>query len=265
MVARAVDYASSDALGTGVMCDCVTALLNNALGCYPMALIAAERAHRYSRELGIATLVLPELIEAASRCGQTGRALLALQELAESTQGSVTDWALSMQARSRAVVSEGTVAEACYQEAIERLGRTGVRVELARAHLLYGEWLRRENRRHDARVQLRSAVEIFSSTGSKAFLERSYRELMATGETVRKRRDETRYELTSQEAEIARLAGSGYTNTEIGTELFISPRTVEWHLRKVYTKLGVCSRRQLRTALGVGQARAVAMSSSVAP
>ena len=170
MVARVTDLASSEVLGMGVMSDCTTALLNNALGCYSMALIAAERAHRYSRELGIATLVLPELIEAASRCGQTGRALLALQELVESTQGNVNDWALSMQARSRAILSEGTVAEACYQEAIERLGRSGVRVELARAHLLYGEWLRRENRRYDARGQLRLAVEIFSSTGSKAHL-----------------------------------------------------------------------------------------------
>lgn len=261
MVARVADLASSDVLGMGVMSDCTTALLNNALGCYSMALVAAERAHRYSRELGIATLVLPELIEAASRCGQSGRALLALQELAESTQGNVTDWALSMQARSRALVSEGNVAEGCYQEAIERLGHTGVQVELARAHLLYGEWLRRENRRYDARIQLRSAFEIFSSTGSKAFLERTYRELLATGETVRKRRDETRYELTSQEAEIARLAGSGYTNAEIGTELFISPRTVEWHLRKVYTKLGVCSRRQLRRGVGAGQVGVMAMSS----
>ncbi len=260
-VVHATHLALSDGDGMGVLSDCMTALLNNALGCYSMALIAAERAHRHAKELGIETLVLPELVEAASRCGQTERAWLALQELSETTRGSVADWGLSMETRSRALLNEGAIAESCYQEAIERLGRTSVEIELGRAHLLYGEWLRRANRRTDARVQLRSALEIFSSLGSQAFAERARRELLATGETVRKRRDEARLELTSQETEIARLAGSGYTNAEIGTELFISSRTVEWHLRKVYIKLGVCSRRQLRRAFGPPQAGAMALSS----
>ena len=154
-----------------------------------------------------------------------------------------------MEARSRALLSAGEAAESLYREAIDRLSRTRVRVELARAHLLYGEWLRRESRRVDARHQLRAAHQMLTAMGVAGFAERARRELAATGETVRKQDAETRDELTAQEAQIARLAADGRTNPEIGAELFISGRTVEWHLRKVYPKLGVSSRAQLRASL----------------
>ncbi|HEX3206101.1 MAG TPA: LuxR C-terminal-related transcriptional regulator, partial [Propionibacteriaceae bacterium] len=170
-----------------------------------------------------------------------------------------TDWALGVEARSRALLSEGEAAERLYLEAIERLGRTRIRVALARAHLLYGEWLRRQRRRMDAREQLRIAHQLYSSMGMEGFAERARRELSATGETVRKRTVETPEELTMQEAQIARLAADGHTNPEIGARLFISPRTVEWHLRKVYTKLGVRSRQQLHKTLArAGRAAAPA-------
>ena len=154
-----------------------------------------------------------------------------------------------MEARSRALVSEGETAERCYREAIDRLGRTQLRPELARAHLLYGEWLRRENRRRDARAELRTAYDLFTTMGIEAFAERARRELLATGDTVRKRTVQTASELTAQEAHIARLAVDGRTNAEIGAQLYLSTRTVEWHLSKVYAKLGVGSRRELRRAL----------------
>jgi DNA-binding CsgD family transcriptional regulator len=192
---------------------------------------------------------LTELVEAAARSGEPAVAAGALQRLAETTQAAGTDWALGIEARSRALVTEGDAAEGHYREAIERLGRTRIRVELARAHLLYGEWLRRGGRRLDAREQLRTAHEMCTAMGLEAFAERARRELQATGETVRKLSVETRDELTPQEAQIARLAGDGQTNPEIAAELFISPRTVEWHLRKVFAKLGISSRRQLRPAL----------------
>jgi ATP/maltotriose-dependent transcriptional regulator MalT len=156
---------------------------------------------------------------------------------------------LGLEARCRALLSEGEDAEELYREAVERLERTRMRMELARAHLLYGEWLRRENRRVEAREQLRIAYEMFCAFGAEAFAERSRRELLATGEKVRKRSDETRGQLTPQEEQIARLAADGQTNQEIGGELFLSPRTVEWHLHKVFTKLGVGSRMQLRDKL----------------
>ena len=235
--------------GMGVIGHCTAASLNNGLGLYAGALTAAERACECPQEIGFSTLVLPELIEAASRSGKTQRASDALEQLAKTTRASGTDWALGIEARSRALMTEGEVAEVYYQEAIARLGRTRVRIELARAHLLYGEWLRRQNRRHDAREELRFAHEMFTAMGAEAFAERARRELLATGETVRKRTVETRYDLTAQEAQIAQLAGDGRTNPEIGAELFISPRTVEWHLRKVYPKLGISSRRELRNAL----------------
>jgi DNA-binding CsgD family transcriptional regulator len=226
-----------------------TAMLNNGLGRYDEALAAAEQGSEYPDELGLATWSMVELIEAAARTGQAERATGALRRLAEITSAAGTDWALGVLARSRALLSEGESAEPLYGEAIERLSRTRVRVELARAHLLYGEWLRRQNRRVDAREQLRNAYEMLTAMGMEGFAERARRELLATGETVRKRTTGTAGELTPQEAEIARLAGSGHTNPEISTQLFISPRTVEWHLRKVFAKLGISSRKELRGTL----------------
>jgi DNA-binding CsgD family transcriptional regulator len=234
--------------GMGVIGYCTEASFNNGLGRYAGALTAAERACECPQEIGFSTLVLPELIEAASRSGKTQRAIDALEQLTKTTRASGTDWALGIEARSRALMTEGAVAEGYYREAITRLGRTGVQIELARGHLLYGEWLRREKRRQSAREELRIAYEMFTVMGAETFAERARRELLATGETARKRTDETRYELTAQETQIATLAGDGRTNPEIGAELFISPRTVEWHLRKVFQKLGIGSRRELRDA-----------------
>jgi DNA-binding CsgD family transcriptional regulator len=203
----------------------------------------------------MAMWALPELIEAATRTGNAHIASDALARLAETTQAGETDFGLGMEARSRALVSEGETAERCYREAIDRLGRTQLRPELARAHLLYGEWLRRENRRRDARAELRTAHDLFTTMGIEAFAERARRELLATGDTVRKRTVQTASELTAQEEHIARLAVDGRTNAEIGAQLYLSTRTVEWHLGKVYTKLGVGSRRELRRALAsLGQA-----------
>ena len=195
---------------------------------------------------------LTELVEAAVRSGQPARASDALARLSETTRASGTDWALGIEARSRALLSEGQAAENYYREAIERLGRTRMRPAAARAHLLYGEWLRREDRRRDARAELRTAYDRFTEMGVEAFAERARHELLATGDTVRKRTVETAGELTAQEAHIARLAVDGRTNAEIGAQLYLSIRTVEWHLSKVYTKLGVGSRRELRPALARG-------------
>jgi DNA-binding CsgD family transcriptional regulator len=224
------------------------ALLYNGLGRYQEARAAAERACEHE-DLGVFAWALTELIESAARSGEPEAAAAALQRLAETTRAAGTDWALGIEARSRALLSEGEAAESLYREAIERLGRTRIRVELARAHLLYGEWLRRGGRRVDAREQLRTAHEMCTAMGVEAFAERARRELLTTGETVRKLTVATREELTASEAQIARLASDGKTNPEIAAELFISPRTVEWHLRKVFTKLGISSRRQLRGAL----------------
>jgi DNA-binding CsgD family transcriptional regulator len=165
--------------------------------------------------------------------------------MSERTRVTPTDWALGIEARVRAFLSKGDAAELSYRESIARLGGTCVRVELARGHLLYGEWLRRENRRIDAREQLRTAHEMFSSMGAEAFAERARHELLATGETVRKRTVETRDELTAQEIQIALLARDGLSNPEIGTRLFISPRTVKYHLSKIFSKLDINSRNEL--------------------
>ncbi len=226
-----------------------SAVLYNGLGHYQDALVAAERASQQHHELGWSTWSMPELIEAAVRCGSPECARAYVGRLSQIASASGSDWWLGIAARSHALLSEGDAAELLYLEAIERLGRTRVRAELARSHLLYGEWLRRQQRRVDARRQLRIAHEMLSTMGAAAFAERARRELLATGETVRKRTDETRDDLTPQEAQIARLAGEGRTNPEIGAELFISPRTVEWHLRKVFSKLGIGSRKELREAL----------------
>lgn len=187
----------------------------------------------------------PELVEAAARTGDVALVRAALVWMSERTRVTPTEWALGIEARVRALLSEGDGAERLYRESIERLGRTRIRVEFARGHLLYGDWLRREKRRVDARAQLRTAHEMFASMGVEAFADRARRELQATGATVRERTVETSGELTAQQTQIARLARDGLSNSEIGTRLFISPRTVQYHLRKVFTKLSISSRNQL--------------------
>jgi DNA-binding CsgD family transcriptional regulator len=226
-----------------------TAVLYNGLGRFEDALAAAEAASEHPPDRRFYTRALVELIEAASRSGNTARGLYALEALSASTQASGTEPALGMEARSRALLCEGDAAEGLYQEAIERLGRTYLRVALARTHLLYGEWLRRERRRVDAREQLRTALEMFTSMGAEAFAGRAERELVATGEAVRERKVETREELTGQETQIARFAREGLSNAEIGERLFISQHTVAYHLRKVFNKLDIASRNQLSHAL----------------
>jgi DNA-binding CsgD family transcriptional regulator len=224
-------------------------ILLNGLGRYQEALAAAQDASDDTPELFVSVWALSELIEAAARSEDTARARSALERLAEATCGAETDWGLGIAARSRALLSEGETADRLYQEAVERLGRTRLRPELARAHLLYGEWLRREGRRVDARAQLRTAHEMLAGIGMGAFAERARRELLATGEKVRKRTADTRDELTGQERQIAGLARDGLSNPEIGARLFLSSRTVEWHLGKVFAKLGITSRMGLRDAL----------------
>jgi ATP/maltotriose-dependent transcriptional regulator MalT len=192
---------------------------------------------------------LPELVEAAARSGDAELARDALERLAEATRPCGTDFALGVEARCRALVSDGAAAEDLYRDAIDRLSRTRLRPELARAHLLYGEWLRRAGRRVDSREQLRTAHGMLAAIGMDAFADRARRELIATGGKVRKRSVETRGQLTPQEEQIARLARDGRTNPEIGAQLFLSARTVEWHLHKIFTKLGIGSRQQLHVAL----------------
>ena len=225
------------------------AVLNNGLARYEVAASWARQATSDNGELWASVWALPELVEAAARNGDADVARDALEQLAETTQPCRTDSALGIETRCRALLSEGAAAEESYREAIDRLSRTRLRPELARAHLLYGEWLRREGRRADAREELRTAHEMLVAIGMEAFAERARREVVATGEKVRKRSPETRDELTPQEEQIARLASDGLSNPEIGAQLFISPRTVEWHLGKVFTKLGIRSRRELAQSL----------------
>ena len=222
-----------------------TAVLYNGLGGYAAALNAARRACEHE-DLGFFGWSLAELVEAAARSDAGDEAAAALRRLTERTGAAGTGWALGVQARSRALLSDGPAADALYREAIDRLGGTRIRTELARAHLVYGEWLRRGQRRVEAREHLRAAYDMFGRFGAEAFAERARRELRATGETARSRTLEVRDVLTVQETRIARLAAEGHTNAEIGTRLFISSRTVEYHLHKVFAKLGVTSRRQLR-------------------
>ena len=224
-------------------------VLLNGLGEYHEATAAARDASDDTPELFVSVWAAIELLEAATRSGNVELARAAHARVAAATAVAQTDWALGIRARSRALLSDGEAAERLYREGIERLGRTRLRPELARAHLLYGEWLRRENRRVDARVQLRTAYEQLTSIGMEAFAERARRELSATGERVRRRTVETRDELTAQERQIAQLARDGLSNPEIGARLFLSPRTVEWHLRKVFAKLSIHSRRELADAL----------------
>jgi DNA-binding CsgD family transcriptional regulator len=226
-----------------------SAIRYNGLGRYEDALALADRAAGTARGLGPSILLLAELIEAAARSGQVQRATGPLAQLAEIAQAVGTDWAVGTHARAAAMLAEGEAAELFYREAIKRLSHVRICATLARAHLLYGEWLRREHRRVDAREQLRVAYAMLSDMGMEAFAERARRELLATGETVRKRTVATLDELTPQEVQVARLAVGGQTNPEIGAQLFLSPRTVEWHLRKVFGKLGIGSRKELRAAL----------------
>jgi DNA-binding CsgD family transcriptional regulator len=228
--------------------ECVSGALYNGLGRYDAALAAVGQAERYHQEEP-ALWTLTELIEAAVRSGQTQRAAEALDLIAETTRAAGTDWGLAVEARCRALLVEGDEADSLYREAIERFGRTRIRVQLARAHLLYGEWLRRERRRLDAREQLRTALEMFRAMGVEAFAARAERELLATGERVRKRNVETRDDLTAQETQIARLACDGLSNAQIGERLFISHHTVAYHLRKVFNRVGITSRNQLAGVL----------------
>jgi DNA-binding CsgD family transcriptional regulator len=237
--------------GVGItIMEWASALLNNGIGNYEKAVTAAQHATEYLGEMITPPWAAVELIEAAARSGRIDMAADALRGLAEITTASGTDWALGIEARSRALLSDGDTAERCYREAIDRLGRTRIRADLARSHLLYGEWLRRERRRIDARAQLRIALEMLDTMGMDAFAERARRELEATGETARKRNvakgDE---QITAQEAQIARMARDGLSNPEIAARLFISPRTVQYHLRKVFTKLGIEARTQLHGVL----------------
>jgi DNA-binding CsgD family transcriptional regulator len=227
------------------------AVLHNTLGQYAAALENAQRASAQD-ELHVSAWSLPELVEAAARSGQPELAADALERLCQRTQVAGTEWALGIEARSRALLSDGAIAEGLYREAIDRLGRCRVALELARAQLLYGEWLRRRGRRVDAREQLRSARARFLEMGAEAFAQRAIRELLATGETARKRTVETRDELTPHEARIARMARDGASNQDIATQLFVSRKTVEYHLHKVFTKLGISSRQQLERVLPGG-------------
>jgi DNA-binding CsgD family transcriptional regulator len=224
------------------------AVLQNGLGRYDIALSAAQNV---SSQGGFVYWVwtLPELVEAAARLGQPGVAAAALEQLSERARATGTPWALGLEARSRALMAEGQIAEELHREAIDHLGRSRVAVELARSHLVYGEWLRRERRRLDAREQLRTAHDLFADMGAEAFAERTRRELLATGERARRRAVDTIDQLTPQEAQIACLARDGYSNQEIGGQLFISPKTVEYHLGKAFNKLGISSRRQLYRVL----------------
>jgi len=227
-------------------------VLYNGLGRYETAVAQAQQASEQAPELFTSMWVLPELIEAASRTGQTQLAVDALGRLAEATSVAQTNWGQGIYARSRALLSGGEDAEDCYRQAVDRLSRTALRTELARAHLLYGEWLRREGRRGDARAQLRTAHELFDAIGMQAFAERAGRELRASGEIVSRRTAETHDQLTPQEAQIAQLARDGLSNPGIAAQLFLSVRTVEWHLRKVFTKLNISSRLQLQRVLPDG-------------
>ena len=226
-----------------------TALLNNGLGRYDDAFTAAAEATRIYGEIWFATFASVELIEAACRSGRPERGAEAFESLSASTSASGTPWALGVEARSKALLAQGDAAEPLYREAIQWLQPTRLRLDLARAHLLYGEWLRREARRIDARNELRTAHELFTDFGMKAFAERSRIELEATGEHARKRSPDTLDQLTAQESQISRLAAEGNTNREIAAQLFISPSTVEYHLRKAFRKLDVTSRTQLAKTL----------------
>jgi DNA-binding CsgD family transcriptional regulator len=251
--AELIEATAQEALARGQgrlvsLADYATAVLYNGLGRHDAARDAAWRAFEHDH-LGYGAYLVPELAEAASRTGDVALVRVALEWLSERTRVTPADWSLGIEARVRALLSDGDDAESFYRESIDRLSRTALRAELARSHLLYGEWLRRERRRGDAREQLRIAHDMLDTMGIEAFAERAGRELLATGETARKRTVETSSDLTAQEAQIARLARDGLSNPEIGARLFISARTVQYHLSKVFAKLDIASRSQLDRAL----------------
>jgi DNA-binding CsgD family transcriptional regulator len=257
---RLIEASLSEAVATGEglnasIVQWATAVICNGVGRYEEAVAAADQASEdppgaHRAAVVVSTWGLIELVEAAARCGELGLAADAVRRLSERTRPSGTDWALGIDARSQALLSDDERADELYREAIERLGRGGPAAFVARTHLVYGEWLRRKHRRMDAREHLRTAYELCSAMGLEAFAQRAARELRATGETARPRSFTAGAELTAQEAQIARLAGEGLSNPEIGGRLFISPRTVQYHLHKVFSKLNITSRHELGTALG---------------
>src|SRR3954465_1620154 len=250
LIESTIRHAGTSGQGLGVQwAEWASAILFNGLARYDRALVSAQRAAAERPLLHVSPWASTELVEAAVRSARPDVAAGALERVIAATASCTTDWGWGIQARCRALMSEGESAQSLHREAIERLARTRGRPDLARAHLLYGEWLRRENRRVDARKQLRTAHEMLVTIGMEAFAERARNELLATGEKVRKRTVETRDDLTAQERQIAGLARDGLTNPEIGARLFLSPRTAEWHLRNVFTKLGIRSRRELANAL----------------
>jgi ATP/maltotriose-dependent transcriptional regulator MalT len=254
LIRAAISEARSRGAGIAIAAsEYAYAVLCNGLGDYEEAAAAALRATGDpTTELSITyyyNWALAELVEAAMRAGQVEVAEDALHRLERRARSSGTNWARGVEARSRALLTQELGADALYREAIDHLGRTRVRAESARAHLLYGEWLRRTRRRMDARAELTKAHEMFTAMGMAAFAERARRELVATGATARRRSVNTREALTPQELLIAGLARDGHSNPEIGAQLFISARTVEWHMRQVFTKLDINSRGQLWQAL----------------
>jgi ATP/maltotriose-dependent transcriptional regulator MalT len=246
LIATTADDAAADGQHRIVtLANYAAAVLYNGLGRHARALECARRV--FQRDvLGYQTLAAPELAEAASRCGDNDVLAEIRAWVSERARATPTDWALGMDTRVQALASAGSVAESHYRDSIERLSKTSLRVESARAHLLFGEWLRREGRRGDAREELRIAHDMLAAMGLAAFTERARRELVATGAKIRKRAEPAAGSLTAQEMQVARLVRQGLSNPEIGTRLFLSPRTVEWHLRNVFGKVGVSSRRQLR-------------------
>jgi DNA-binding CsgD family transcriptional regulator/tetratricopeptide (TPR) repeat protein len=263
LIAAAVEHANTRGQGTAAIdAHWAAAVLYNGLGRYEEAKSAARQATTTApgRSLTVRSglWALPELVEAAARAGDDQLAGSAFERLEETTLPCGNDLALGIEARCRALLRDGAAAEELYREALDRLSRTQLRPELARAHLLYGEWLRREGRRVDAREELRAAHDMLAAIGMDAFADRARRELLATGETVRKRTVETRDDLTAQERRIALLARDGLSNPQIAGRLFVSPRTVEWHLRHVFAKLGIRSRRQLSSALSASASEVLA-------